>query len=137
MSLGASPKIGGDHRSRWLDLAAVGASLACLIHCLLLPLLFAALPAITLLVKVPESFHLSAFLFAVPASAAAMLSGYRHHGAAHPLAMAAVGLALIGAGALGGFRLVFETGLSVAGSVILAAAHVRNWRLRNAVVISG
>ena len=107
----------------WFDVAAIGASAACLVHCLALPLLFAMLPAIALIIKVPETFHLGA-------SALAMLTGYRHHGAVHPLAMAAVGLGLIGAGAFGGFRLMFETGLSVVVSLILAAAHIRNWRLR-------
>jgi hypothetical protein len=124
-------------RSGWFDLAAIGASTACLIHCLLLPLLFVALPAATLLIKVPESFHVGALLIALPASAAAMLAGYRHHGAVHPLAMAAIGLGLIGAGALGGFRLMLETGLSVAGSVVLAAAHIRNWRLCKTAVAWG
>ena len=125
-----------DRRS-WLDLAAIGASAACLIHCLLLPMLVAALPAIALFINLPESFHVGAFCFAVPASAAAMLSGYRHHGAVHPLAMAAIGLGLIGGGALGGFRLMLETGLSVAGSIVLAAAHVRNWRLRKEALAWG
>ena len=119
-------------RHSWLDLAAIGASTACLIHCLLLPLLFAALPALSLLIDVPESFHAAAFAFALPASALAMIAGYKHHGAMHPIGMAAAGLLLIGTGAFAGLRLILETGLSVAGSLLLAAAHIRNWRLRKA-----
>lgn len=117
--------------STWLDLAAIGASGACLLHCLLLPVLLALLPAAGRLIHVPEGFHLAAFAAAIPASTVAMLLGYRWHCATHPMAMAAVGLALLGYGALGGPGLIVETGFSVLGSLILALGHVRNWRLRS------
>lgn len=114
----------------WMDFAAVSVSTACLVHCLLLPLLFAFLPALSLLIEVPENFHIMAFVLAVPASVLAMLAGYRHHGSVYPVAMAGAGLILIALGALGGLRYVLETGISVIGSVTLAAAHLSNWRLR-------
>jgi hypothetical protein len=123
-----------DHRRaplwRWLDAAAIGASAACLVHCLMLPLLFAALPAASRLLSLPESFHLAAFAFAVPASAIAMGTGYRHHGALLPAGFGAIGLLLIGIGALGGLELLLETGVTVAGSLLLATGHLGNWRLR-------
>lgn len=121
----------------WLDAAAIGASAACLVHCLALPLLFAALPAASYLLQLPESFHLGAFLFAIPASALAMSAGYRRHGAMLPGGFGAVGLILIGAGALGGFELMLETGVTVVGSVLLAVGHVGNWRLRARALRSG
>lgn len=116
--------------SRWLDVAAIGASAVCLLHCLALPLLFAALPAASRLLSLPEGFHLAAFLFAIPASATAMVAGYRHHGRWWPACLGAAGLMLIGIGALAGLRLLVETGVTVAGSLLLAAGHLDNWRLR-------
>lgn len=113
-----------------LDGAAIAVSFACLVHCLLLPLLFALLPAASQAFGLPEFFHLAAFLFAVPASGLAMTAGYRLHGALLPALMGAIGLVLIGLGALGGFELMLETGVTVAGSLLLAVGHVRNWRLR-------
>lgn len=113
-----------------LDGLAIGASAACLVHCLLLPILIAVLPAASEYLGVPESFHTATFLFAVPASALAMRTGYRHHGIVLPAALALVGLVLLGVGALAGFRLFLETGVSVVGSLILAIGHLENWRLR-------
>ncbi|WP_163831461.1 MerC family mercury resistance protein, partial [Proteus mirabilis] len=48
-------------RTRTIDLverAAVGASLLCLVHCAGLPLLLAALPALSRMVAIPEALHL-------------------------------------------------------------------------------
>lgn len=121
-----------DGRADWLDLLGAGASAACLAHCLLLPLLLALLPALSSLLAVPEAVHLAAFGFAVPASGLAMARGYRLHGILQPAAVGAAGLAALGLGTLGGFDWLAETGLTVAGSLLLMAAHLRNWRLRNA-----
>lgn len=113
-----------------LDGLAIAASTACLVHCLLLPILFALLPAASAFLRVPEGFHVAAFLLAVPASAMAMRSGYRHHGIVLPAAFALVGLILLGLGALGGLGFLVEAGTSVIGSLLLAFGHLSNWRLR-------
>lgn len=122
----------GHMRSKWLDMLAIGASAACLVHCLFLPLLFAVLPSVSRLLNLPEGLHLGAFLLAIPASAFAMRTGYRQHGIVHPALLGGLGLVLLGVGALGGMRLLVETGLTVIGSVLLAIAHLRNWRLQSA-----
>jgi hypothetical protein len=114
----------------WLDGFAIGASALCLVHCLALPLIFAVAPAATRLLGMPAWFHVAAFAVAVPASALAMLRGYRLHGVLLPVIFATLGLFLLGLGALAGFRLFLETGVTVAGSLILAAGHLRNWRLQ-------
>lgn len=113
-----------------LDSFAIGASVACLFHCLLLPILFALLPAASAFLGVPESFHVTAFLLAIPASALAMRSGHRRHGTGLPAAFAFVGLVLLGLGAFAGLGFLFEAGTSVLGSILLAFGHVSNWRLR-------
>jgi hypothetical protein len=111
------------------DVIAAGLSAACLVHCVGLPLLLAAIPALARLISVPEWFHLAAFVFAVPASALAVWIGARRHGAMLPALLGSWGLALLGVGVLAGFDEGGETGLTVLGSVLLATAHWRNWRL--------
>lgn len=115
---------------RAVDRLAIGSSVACLIHCLVLPLAIAIAPALAKMVRATEGLHLLIFLFAVPASALAMLAGYRRHGLIIPALMALLGLALIGAGALAGVRFAIESSVTVAGSLVLAAAHLWNLRAR-------
>ncbi len=115
--------------SPWLDRLAIGASAACFAHCLMLPFLIAALPATARVLSLPEEAHLIAFAFAVPVSAWAVLRGYRHHGVMYPALLALTGLSLLGIGALAGLTPITETAVTVAGSVLLAGAHLRNWQL--------
>jgi hypothetical protein len=118
-------------RHDWLDRAAVGASFACLLHCLALPVLFSLLPALAQVVSIPESFHLWVLAFALPTSAYALASGRARHGASWPLAFGALGLALLAIGVLRFGGTLYETPVTVAGSLTLATAHIGNWRLRH------
>jgi hypothetical protein len=86
--------------SPWLDRLAIGASAACLIHCLFLPILAAMLPATSRVLDVPEDAHIYVFIAAVPISALAMIRGYRHHGFPVPASLGILGLALLAVGAL-------------------------------------
>ncbi len=113
----------------WLDRLAIGASFACLAHCLIFPMLIAASPALAHMLDVPEAFHLYVLATTVPVSALAMARGFRRHGLWLPMGLGAVGLALLAFGALAGLPALYETGLTLGGSLILAIAHVRNWQL--------
>ena len=115
----------------WLDRAALGASALCLVHCLALPLIIAALPALSHLLSLPESVHLWILLFALPTAGLAFVTGRTRHGAFYPLIIGAFGLVALAIGvAFGNSRL--ETPVTVTGSLLLAAAHIANWRLRHA-----
>lgn len=116
-------------QQRLLDGLAVSASTLCLIHCLALPAVLLAIPTLTAFLAVPEAFHLWVFLFALPTSLFAMRSGYRRHHRKRPFRQAAAGLVLIGIGATGLMEGWAETAITVAGSMLLAWAHARNWRL--------
>lgn len=98
----------GEGSVDWLDRAAVCASGACMAHCLALPLVVAALPALSSVLAAPEAFHLWMLALAVPAAAVALVQGRARHGAWAPLVVGAAGL------------------------VLLATAHVANRRLRRA-----
>ncbi|WP_296617565.1 MerC domain-containing protein [Sphingomonas sp.] len=115
----------------WVERAAVGASALCLIHCAGLPLLLAALPALSSLVAVPESFHVWVLAFAVPTSALALFTGRRHHRHVYPLMIGAAGLMLLAFGALLLLGGRWETPVTIMGSLCLAYAHIANWRLRH------
>jgi len=127
----ASAKI--THRNEdWLDRAALGASALCLVHCLALPLLFAALPALSAIFALPESIHFWILLFAVPSSALALFGGRARHGASYPIVLGLAGLACLAAGALIFAGTRWDTIVTVPGGLLLAMAHATNWRLRHA-----
>ncbi|WP_423602276.1 MerC domain-containing protein [Sphingomonas sp. MS122] len=122
---------------KWFDGFAVGASALCLVHCLGLPLLIAALPAIANRIGPGEGFHLAVLLFAIPTSAFALIEGWRRHRGLAPLFVGGMGLALLALGLAFEQWVAVETGVTVAGSLLLAGAHVANWRRRALRAASG
>jgi len=115
-------------RQSVLDGVAIGASFACMIHCLAVPLLLGALPAIGQILNIPESFHLVMLAIAMPTSALALTTGYRSHGSVPPVILGIVGITSLAIGAMWRDSEALETGLTVFGSLMLASAHVGNWR---------
>ncbi|MFL9842664.1 MerC domain-containing protein [Sphingomonas sp. ST-64] len=116
--------------ARWFDGLAVGASALCLAHCLVLPLLIAVLPAVAGRLDLGEGFHFGVLAFAVPTSAFALIEGWRRHRGMTPLFVGVMGLVLLAAGLAFEDWAAVETGVTVAGSLLLAGAHVANWRGR-------
>lgn len=116
----------------WADRAALAGSAACLVHCLALPVIVAALPALTAGMAVPEPFHLVVLAFAVPAAAFALMQGRKRHGGTWPIVSGAIGIVCLAVGALLLASEAVETVVTVSGSLLLAVAHVGNWRLRGA-----
>lgn len=115
---------------RHLDVLAISASTLCLIHCLVLPVLIAFLPAIAEWADLGEAFHIVMLVVAVPLSGLTLFGGWRRHRAAFPMIAGAAGLGLLVLG------LAFEgqgmgTALTVAGGLVLAVAHVANLRATN------
>lgn len=116
--------------ANWLDAFAVCASATCMVHCLGLPLLLAALPALLNRIDPGEGFHVLVLALAVPTSAFALIQGWRRHRAFAPLAVGALGLLLMAGGIVFASRELIETAVTIAGSLLLAGAHIANWRLR-------
>jgi len=112
-----------------LDGLALSASFLCLLHCLALPLIIAALPALANVLDVPESFHRWMLAIALPLSAGAIWLGWRRHGHVVPLILAIIGLVSMSFGALADVTPTIETALTTLGGLILACGHVGNWRL--------
>jgi hypothetical protein len=120
----------GVKSSRLLDKTAVILSGLCLIHCLALPLVLAALPFLTELSS--GHLHVQMLLVVVPVSVFAFAIGYRRHRSLRILAFGTLGLAVL---AIGGtfvhshYGIAADRTLTVAGSLILAATHFYNSRL--------
>ena len=115
-----------------LDLSAVGLSALCLVHCLALPALALALPLLASWAHA-EWVHVVFVSAAAPIAllalvdwSAARSTSWRHVG------LAGAGLALMLAGALEFPQASWERPLTVAGGLLLAGAHVANWRRRHA-----
>ncbi|SMQ93735.1 MerC domain-containing protein [Xanthomonas fragariae] len=113
-----------------LDSSAIALSGLCLLHCLALPLLAAALPLFGAWSQA-EWVHVVFATAAVPLSGYALWSTHRRRALPAPVWVLAifglVGL-VIGAGGWAGGAL--ETPITVAGSVLLASTHLVNLRLR-------
>lgn len=112
------------------DRAAIGLSLACAVHCLALPLLIVALPALATLGIADESFHAWLILVVWPISAFALLAGCRRHRSVKIPLLGLAGLSVLGLPILLDHELVGEFGeraLTLAGSVTVAISHWWNF----------
>lgn len=117
-------------QSSVLDQVAVALSGLCLLHCLLLPFAVAILPFLGQFSD--DHLHLEMLAVVVPVSVVALYLGYRRHDHLYIVGWGLVGLSLL---AVGGtiahtlYGLLADRTLTVAGSVVLAITHYRNFRL--------
>ncbi len=114
---------------RYADQVAVGLSMACLVHCLLLPMAITLAPWLFPAFISDERVHIGLLALAVPISAWGIGLGFRHHGQGRLVCMAVLGLTFMVAGVLQETEWL-ERGLTVAGVVLLATAHILNWQRR-------
>lgn len=110
------------------DGLAIGASMLCLVHCLLLPVLIVLLPSLAAFLALPEEVHYWALAFAIPTSIAALVAGFRGHGSLRPALIVAPGLVLLALGVFMAPSETAETLLTVLGALLLAIGHALNWR---------
>jgi len=114
------------------DIVGAVLSQLCLVHCLLLPFLVAALPALAFVEFLQgEGFHLFALSITTPVVLFALYHGYRMHGCRRPL--------VLGGAALTALWTVFAleealphdlaAAFNVMGGLVMAWAHWHNWSL--------
>jgi hypothetical protein len=120
-----------------LDGAAAVMSSLCLVHCLLLPLALALSPMLAAgvadeLMHGPVWVHWLLIALAAPVSVYALWRGSAVHHSRFPWMLAAVGFMLMAAGALAHGHGPLEPVLTVAGGAVVALAHWRNWKARQA-----
>lgn len=117
---------------RILDLVGASLSTLCLLHCLALPILVSALPALVRLHAQDSSFHLCFALLVVPVGLFALWPGYREHRVGWVLWLGSAGLICISLAALAHEHLGddLEHAVTIVGGVQLLVAHLVNRRLR-------
>lgn len=113
-----------------LDKFSVSASALCAIHCLFLPLLVGAFPALGATIFGKEAFHVWLLWLVIPSSLIALSMGCRAHKDVWVAILGVIGLiALICAAALG-HDFLGETGersMTLVGASAIAAGHIRNF----------
>jgi hypothetical protein len=118
---------GGLPPMSFLDRCGVTLSCICLVHCVALPLVIALLPAIATASPRDGWVHPVMIGFALPISGLALYRGYRTHRQLTPLLSGCAGLVLLGVGIMGQ-GMILEPIATVGGGLLIAAAHLTNWR---------
>ena len=106
------------------DAIGIGASLACAIHCALLPLFFSSLPLLGINILHNTSFELGMIILSFAIGAYSLYHGYKkHHHSYKPIILFTLGIALMLS------RMVFrniEIVLLFPAAFFIVIAHVNN-----------
>ena len=114
------------------DKAAISLSFLCVVHCLVLPLAVVLIPSMAALPLQDESFHLWMIFAVIPISIFALTMGCKNHERYQLLIIGGLGLVVLASAALLGHDWLgeeLEKAFTVIGAVIIAAAHMWNYRL--------
>ena len=121
-----------DHsRAPKLDSLAVILSGTCMVHCLALPVLMTLFPIVQGSLLEEQYFHLIMLGLILPTSLIALAVGCRKHKDPVTMALGAAGLITLTVTALIGheiFGVLGERIVTSFGGLILATAHIRNYR---------
>lgn len=116
---------------QFFDQVAIALSAICIVHCLAVPVIVAVLPIAAVSLGDGGHFHALMLWLVVPTSIAGFGLGVRVHRRFGIVLLGAAGVAALAAAALWGHNLwneAVEIGVSVIGSLMLAAAHWLNFR---------
>ena len=114
-----------------LDKAAIGLSVLCVAHCLLTPIAIVMLPALGATFLDDERFHYALLFLVLPTSIFSLGLGCRKHGRREILLFGLFGLLLMSLILILGEDVLGELGeklSTILGALIIAFAHVRNFR---------
>lgn len=114
------------------DKAAISLSGLCLVHCLALPMLVAFYPVAFVLALSEEFFHWVMVMLAIPISTTSLFIGCQKHEKRQVLLLGGVGLVLLLAPFAVPHEVIneqMEVVVTVLGSLLLATAHIMNFRL--------
>jgi hypothetical protein len=112
-------------RINW-DALGIGASLACAIHCALLPLFLTSLPLFGINIIHNTAFEVSMILLALAIGCFSLYHGYkRHHHSWLPLTLFFFGFSLL---VLKQFFIQYEKWLLIPAVFFIISAHLLNFR---------
>lgn len=118
----------------WLDRLGATGSLVCAVHCAVLPLLIALLPALGLSGWLGEGFERAFVMFASLLGVFSLASGYRRHRVLRALGMLLTGLAVLWIAVLYAplhHSLIPHAVAMTFGGTLVGLAHVINLRLNH------
>jgi hypothetical protein len=108
------------------DALGIGTSLACAIHCAVLPLFYTSLPLLGINVIHNTAFEVSMILLALIIGTYSLIHGYRkHHHSLMPLLLFLAGFSLL---VLKQFFIHVETWLLIPAVILIIYAHLLNYR---------
>ena len=116
----------------YLDRIGVFLSATCLLHCLALPVLLTIAPITQTGLLYEQTFHLVLLWFILPVSLIALGIGCRQHKDLLILLLGGTGLSLLLFAGLVGHSVLTPTaerGVTIVAGLILAAAHLRNFKI--------
>ena len=116
----------------FLDRFAIGAAVLCAIHCAVLPIALALYPSLLTLPMSDHEFHQALVWVVFPLSVVASFLGCAQHKDRLVFLGVGLGLALLIFAAAFGHDVLGEVGekvMTVAASLVLVAAHYRNFTL--------
>lgn len=113
------------------DKFAIGLSMLCTVHCLLLPLVVTLLPNLSALNLTDERFHIWMIAAVLPSSIYALSMGCKQHQRHSVLVLGIIGLLLLISGLFVGQFLGewAEKFFTVIGAITLASVHLWNYQL--------
>jgi hypothetical protein len=113
------------YKINW-DALGIGASLACAIHCAILPFFLSSLPLFGMNIINNETFEAAMIILAFGIGSYSLYHGYRkHHHSFVPGILFIGGFAFL---VLKEFVIHYETWLLIPAVVLIIAAHVLNYR---------
>ena len=115
-----------------LDNIAIGFSVTCALHCLLLPITVIFLPAISATFLGSEDFHRTLLYFVIPSSVIALSLGCKMHGKLHIYLYGIFGIATLLIASIFGHDYFGENGemvLTLFGACIVSLGHLKNQKL--------
>ena len=113
------------------DKASITLSLACMIHCLLMPSFLVLTSGFFALSIDNELIHKAFLIIVLPVSLYALITGYRNHKILSYFYIGASGLWLLVFAVFFGdgvFGELAEKSLTLLGSIIVASAHYKNYK---------
>ncbi|MBD27633.1 MAG: MerC mercury resistance protein [Verrucomicrobiaceae bacterium] len=114
------------------DKTAIGLSVLCLLHCLLVPTFLVFLSGYISLSYNNEIVHYILLLIAIPVSIYALIAGARNHKSINFLYLGFTGILFLILAVTLGAQIWGETGekaLTTLGALIVAISHFKNYRL--------
>ena len=114
-----------------LDTAAVILSGICMLHCLALPVVLTIFPIFSVALLDEQTFHLVMLVFILPVSLVALTIGCRQHKDRLTIVLGTTGLGVLMFTDVFGHEAFAFTGeriITSIGGLILASAHIQNYR---------